>query len=95
VAYAPAAASGAVFSDFQDIDGERGLEWRRADSLLLREFMYLGERDLMPDHSRLSPTRSLKGESPSPIGRPQRLKRAQAAKFPLNINAYSLRNELS
>src|ERR1700733_9702292 len=43
---------------FEGIDSERGLEWRCADSLSLREFLRLGERDRVPDHSWLSRTRS-------------------------------------
>jgi hypothetical protein len=36
---------------FKGIDSERGLEWRCADSLSLREFLRLSERELVPDHS--------------------------------------------
>src|SRR3954464_13381600 len=43
---------------FEGIDSERGLEWRCADSLSLREFLRLSERELAPDHSSLSRTRS-------------------------------------
>ena len=43
---------------FEGIDSERGLEWRCADSLSLREFLRLGEREQVPDHSWLSRTRS-------------------------------------
>jgi transposase len=43
---------------FEGIDSERGLEWRCADSLSLREFLRLSERELVPDHSWLSRTRS-------------------------------------
>ena len=42
---------------FEGIDSERGLEWRCADSLSLREFLRLGEREHVPDHSWLSRTR--------------------------------------
>jgi transposase len=42
---------------FEGIDSERGLEWRCADSLSLREFLRLSERDPVPDHSWLSRTR--------------------------------------
>jgi transposase len=38
---------------FEGIDSERGLEWRCADSLSLREFLRLGERERVPDHSWL------------------------------------------
>ena len=34
---------------FEGIDSERGLEWRCADSLSLREFLRLAERDPVPD----------------------------------------------
>src|SRR5215203_1889819 len=42
---------------FEGIDSERGLEWRCADGLPLREFLRLGEREPVPDHSWLSRTR--------------------------------------
>ena len=42
---------------FEGIGSERGLEWRCSDSLSLREFLRLGERDRVPDHSWLSRTR--------------------------------------
>jgi transposase len=43
---------------FEGIDSERGLQWRCADSLSLREFLRLAEREGVPDHSWLSRTRS-------------------------------------
>src|SRR5687767_1896263 len=43
---------------FEGIDSERGLEWRCADSLSLREFLRLGTTEPVPDHSWLSRTRS-------------------------------------
>src|SRR3954470_22894218 len=43
---------------FEGIDSERGLEWRCADSLSLREFLRLGTTERGPDHSWLSKTRS-------------------------------------
>ena len=43
---------------FEGIDSERGLEWRCSDSLSLREFLRLGLRDPVPDHSWLSKTRA-------------------------------------
>jgi transposase len=43
---------------FEGIDSERGLEWRCADSLSLREFLRLGDREAVPDHSWLSRTRA-------------------------------------
>ncbi len=35
---------------FEGIDSERGLEWRRADSLSLREVLRLGTTEPVPDH---------------------------------------------
>src|SRR5690348_6148027 len=43
---------------FEGINSERGLEWRCTDSLSLREFLRLGEREAVPDHSWLSRTRA-------------------------------------
>src|SRR3712207_6435846 len=43
---------------FEGIDSERGLEWRCADSLSLREFLRLGLSEPVPDHSWLSKTRA-------------------------------------
>ena len=43
---------------FEGIDSERGLEWRCSDSLSLREFLRLAEREGVPDHSWLSRTRA-------------------------------------
>src|SRR3712207_831087 len=43
---------------FEGIESERGLERRCADSLSLREFLRLGEREPVPDHSWLSRTRA-------------------------------------
>src|SRR4051794_26075347 len=43
---------------FEGIDSERGLEWRCADSLSLREFLRLSLREPVPDHSWLSRTRA-------------------------------------
>src|SRR5829696_7726333 len=43
---------------FEGIDSERGLEWRCADSLSLREFLRLSDREPVPDHSWLSRTRA-------------------------------------
>jgi IS5 family transposase len=42
---------------FEGIDSERGLEWRCADSLSLREFLRLGTTEPVPDHAWLSKTR--------------------------------------
>ena len=43
---------------FEGLDSERGIEWRCADSLSLREFLLLSNRETVPDHSWLSKTRS-------------------------------------
>ena len=43
---------------FEGLDSERGIEWRCADSLSLREFLLLSSRENVPDHSWMSKTRS-------------------------------------
>ena len=43
---------------FEGIDSERGIEWRCADSLSLREFLLLDAGEAVPDHSTLSRIRS-------------------------------------
>jgi len=43
---------------FEGIESERGIEWRCADSMSLREFLGLGLTDRVPDHSTLSRMRS-------------------------------------
>jgi transposase len=43
---------------FEGIDSERGIAWRCSDSLSLRAFLRLSNRDKVPDHSWLSKTRS-------------------------------------
>jgi transposase len=43
---------------FEGIASERGMEWRCADSLSLRDFLRLETTDRVPDHSWLSKTRS-------------------------------------
>src|SRR4051794_24752339 len=43
---------------FEGIHSERGLEWRCADSLSLREFLRLGTTEPVPDHLRLGKTRA-------------------------------------
>jgi len=43
---------------FEGIDSERGIEWRCADSLSLREFLLLAPHESVPDHSSLSRTRA-------------------------------------
>ena len=44
---------------FEGIDAERGIAWRAADSLAVREFLRLGLNDAAPDHSTISRTRRL------------------------------------
>ena len=43
---------------FEGIESERGIEWRCADSLSLRDFLQLSTGESVPDHSSLSRTRS-------------------------------------
>ena len=43
---------------FEGLDSERGIVWRCADSRSLEDFLRLGKRDKVPDHSWLSRTRS-------------------------------------
>ena len=38
-----------VVGYFEGIDSERGIEWRCADSLSLREFLRLGTTERVPD----------------------------------------------
>src|SRR5213079_1458876 len=42
---------------FEGIDSERGIAWRAADSLALREFLSFGLDVAPPDHSTISRTR--------------------------------------
>lgn len=44
---------------FEGIDSERGMAWRCADSLSLREFIGVGLSGAVPDHSTVSRTRRL------------------------------------
>ena len=44
---------------FEGIDSERGIAWRAADSLALRDFLGLNLDDASPDHSTISRTRRL------------------------------------
>lgn len=44
---------------FEGIDSERGIAWRVADSLTLREFLGLGLSEVPPDHSTISRNRRL------------------------------------
>ena len=41
---------------FEGIDAERGIAWRAADSLALRDFLGLGLDEDPPDHSTISRT---------------------------------------
>jgi transposase len=43
---------------FEGLDSERGIAWRCADSLSLRQFLKRGPGDAVPDHSTLSRTRT-------------------------------------
>src|SRR5690349_13199202 len=44
---------------FEGIDSERGIAWRLADSLALRQFLQIGLDENTPDHSTISRTRRL------------------------------------
>jgi transposase len=44
---------------FEGIDSERGIAWRAADSLTLRDFLGLALPEAPPDHSTISRTRRL------------------------------------
>jgi transposase len=44
---------------FEGIEAERGIAWRAADSLALRDFLGLDLHDAPPDHSTISRTRRL------------------------------------
>ena len=44
---------------FEGIDSERGIAWRAADSLALREFLGISLDEQTPDHSTISRTRRL------------------------------------
>jgi transposase len=44
---------------FEGIDSERGIAWRLADSLALRQFVRIGLTEATPDHSTISRTRRL------------------------------------
>ena len=44
---------------FERIDSERGIAWRAADSLALRDFLGVGLEEAPPDHSTISRTRRL------------------------------------
>jgi transposase len=44
---------------FEGLDAERGIAWRAADSLAVRQFVRLGIEEAAPDHSTISRTRRL------------------------------------
>jgi transposase len=44
---------------FEGIDSERGIAWRAADSLGIRQFLHLALDEAAPDHSTISRTRRL------------------------------------
>jgi transposase len=44
---------------FEGIDSERGIAWRAADALALRNFLGVGLNEMPPDHSTISRTRRL------------------------------------
>jgi len=44
---------------FEGIDSERGIAWRLADSLTLRQFLSIGLDEVTPDHVTISRTRRL------------------------------------
>ncbi len=68
---------------FEGIDSERGLEWRCADSLSLREFLRLGTTERVPDHSWLMWTAAERQPiSPSPRRRAARAEQAGGSSFP-------------
>ncbi len=46
---------------FEGIDSERGIAWRVADSLTLRQFLRIGLDERTPDHVTISRTRRLIG----------------------------------
>ena len=49
--------SGLLIGYFEGIDSERGIAWRAADSLALRDFVGVGLDQAPPDHSTISRTR--------------------------------------
>src|SRR5690242_9654335 len=48
---------------FEGIDSERGIAWRVADSLTLRQFVQIGIDERTPDHVTISRTRRLIDET--------------------------------
>ena len=53
---------------FEGIDSERGIAWRLADSLALRQFVRIGITEPTPDHSTISRTRRLIDSGDAPGG---------------------------
>jgi len=51
---------------FEGIESERGIAWRVADSLCLRQFLQIGLEERTPDHGTLSRTRRLRDEATHP-----------------------------
>lgn len=51
---------------FEGIDSERGIAWRVADSLTLRQFLQIGLDEPTPDHVTISRTRRLIDEATHP-----------------------------
>jgi transposase len=48
-----------LIGHFEGIDSERGIAWRLADSLALRQFVRIALTEATPDHSTISRTRRL------------------------------------
>jgi transposase-like protein DUF772 len=48
---------------FEEIESERGIAWRVADSLCLRQFLQIGLDERTPDHVTISRTRRLMDEA--------------------------------
>jgi len=48
-----------IIGFFEGIDSERGIAWRVADSLTLRQFLHIGPDERTPDHVTISRTRRL------------------------------------
>jgi Transposase domain (DUF772) len=48
-----------LIGSFEGLDGERGMPWRAADSLGLRNFLGVELNEQAPDHSTISRTRRL------------------------------------
>jgi len=51
---------------FEGLDSERGIAWRLADSLTLRQFLSIGLDERTPDHVTISRTRRLTGVGRTP-----------------------------